>query len=193
MVKQTETCIAVIGGGFFDLLRPEINDYDINIIAHALSRINRYTGHFVTENYNVAEHCVHVSYATDRRYAMEGLLHDASEAFTGDVSSPLKRLLPDYRKIEDAIQAEIAKRFDLVYPFPKEIHEADKRLYWSERATVAPGNDKLWHQNLRSSRKVTPEGWSSNVAKAKFLERFEELRNDRNEQARQERDSTEAA
>lgn len=193
MVKQTETCIAVLGGDFFDLLHPEENDYDINIIAHALARINRYTGHFITENYSVAEHSVLVSRAVDPKYAMEGLLHDASEAFTGDVSSPLKRLLPDYRKIEDAIQAEIAKRFDLVYPFPKDVHEADKRLYWNERATVAPGNDKLWHQHLRKSTKVVPEGWSPNKAKVEFLKRFEELSNERNEQVRGQGSSSKAA
>jgi hypothetical protein len=186
MVKQTESCIAVIGGGFFDLLNPEVNDYDIEVIAHSLARINRYTGHFVTDCYSVAEHSVLVSLAVDPRYALEGLLHDANEAFTGDVSSPLKRLLPDYKRIEEGIQAELAKRFGLVYPFPKEVHEADKRLYWSERATVAPGNDKLWHQDLRASRKVTPVGWTPSKAKKEFLKRYKELVSDRDGSLRPE-------
>lgn len=186
MVEQTETCISTFGGGFFDLLRPEVNDYDINVIAHALARINRYTGHFVTDCYSVAEHSVLVSYAVDQRYAFEGLLHDANEAFTGDVSSPLKRLLPEYKRIEEGIQAEISKRFGLKYPFPKEVHEADKRLYWSERATVAPGPDKLWHQELRATRKVAPEGWNARKAKKEFLKRFEELYNDRHGSVRPE-------
>lgn len=176
MVKQTTTCITVVGGNFFDLADPSVNDYDIEIIAHSLSRINRYTGHIVPENYSVAEHSVHVSYAVPEKYALIGLMHDASEFVCGDVSSPLKKMLgPMYTNIENAVQEEIAKRFGFEYPYPLEIHEADKRVYWSERSTVAPGKDGLWHQELRASRKVVPEGWRPNKAKKMFLKRFNEL------------------
>lgn len=179
MVKQTRTCISTIGGDFFDLKRPEVNDYDIETIAHALSRINRYTGHIAPEHYSVAEHCYHVSFAVPEKLALVGLLHDASEAFVGDVASPLKKMLGRvYTDIEDAIQEEIAKRYDLEYPFPIEVHEADKRLYWAERQEIAPGpKDTLWHQDLRAARKVSPKGWRPDKAKKLFLKRFEELTN----------------
>jgi len=177
-VKQTESCIAITGGVFFDLLRPDEMEYDIEVIANALSHLCRYTGH-VDRFYSVAEHCVLVSKAVAEKYALEGLLHDASEAFVGDVSSPLKKLLPEYQKIEDNIQRAIAKYFGLVYPFPSAVHEADKRLYWAERATVAPGKDGLWHQELRASRKVVPSGMSPIMAKRMFLARYKELTNER--------------
>jgi len=178
MVEQTKSCISVVGGDFFDLLRPEVNDYNIETIAHALSRINRYTGHIAVEHYSVAEHSVLVSYAVPDKYALIGLMHDASEAFVGDISSPLKKILGRaYTDIEDAIQEEMARQYGYEYPYPVEIHEADKRVYWAERRTVAPGQDKLWHQELRSSRKVVPEGWSPDRAKNEFLERFNELTN----------------
>ena len=98
----------------------------------------RYTGH-VTSFYSVAEHCVLVSHLVPSKYALCGLLHDASEAFVGDVASPLKKLLPEYQKIEDNIQKSIARNYDLPFPFPEEIHVADKQLYWTERQTIAPG------------------------------------------------------
>ncbi len=177
-VKQTESCIGVTGGEFFDLLRPHEMEFNIEVIANALSNICRYTGH-VDRFYSVAEHCVLVSRACPPKYALEGLLHDASEAYVGDVSSPLKRLLPDYRKIEEDVQSALAVAFGLVYPFPEEIHRADKQLYWAERATVAPGADKLWHQDLRASRKVTPAGMSPLMAKRMFLARYKELTNER--------------
>ena len=177
-MQQTKSSISVTGGGFYDLLRPDEMEYDIEVIANALSNICRYTGH-VARFYSVAEHSVLVSKAVLPRYALEGLLHDASEAFVGDVSSPLKKLLPEYQKIEDNIQRAIANYFGLVFPFPKEVHEADKRLYWAERATVAPGNDTLWHQELRASRKVTPSGMSPIMAKRMFLARYKELTNER--------------
>lgn len=180
LTEQTKSSITVTGGAYFDILNPTAYDYPIEVIANALSNICRYTGH-VDKYYSVAEHSVLVSKAVPEKYALEGLLHDASEAFVGDVSSPLKKLLPEYQKIEDAIQAAIAKHFNLIYPFPDAIHEADKRVYWAERATVAPGKDTLWHQELRASRKVTPSGMSPIMAKRMFLSRFKELTKDTNE------------
>lgn len=79
------------------------------------------------------------------------------------------------------MQAAIAKHFNLIYPFPHEIHEADKRVYWAERQTVAPGKDKLWHQELRASRKVTPAGMTPVMAKRMFLARFKTLTKEINE------------
>lgn len=177
-MEQRRSSISTIDGDFFDIANPADNEYDIEVIAHALSRINRYTGHIVPEHYSVAEHCYLVSFVVPRNLALTGLLHDASEAYVGDVSSPLKKLIGKaYTDIEEAIQQEIANRFGLPYPFPIEIHEADKRVYWAERQCIAPGKDKLWHQELRASRKAIPLGWNPDQAKEKFLERFEELTN----------------
>ena len=175
-MEQTESCISTGSGRFFDLLRPEEYDYDIEEIAGALSNLCRYTGH-VNRFYSVAEHSVLVSRLLPDKLALAGLLHDASEAFVGDVSSPLKRLLPEYRKIEENIQEAIARHFNVPYPFPHEIHEADKRMYWNERQTVADNGvrDTLWHQDLRAARKVSAVGMAPHMAKRMFLARFREL------------------
>lgn len=71
-------------------------------IAHALARICRYGGH-VSTWWSVADHCLEVSLelervARDAGYdddevaylSLVGLLHDAAEAYTGDMVSPLK-------------------------------------------------------------------------------------------------------
>lgn len=174
MKEQTRSSITVTGGEYFDILNPTAYDYPIEVIANALSNICRYTGH-VNRFYSVAEHSVLVSRIVPTKLALAGLLHDASEAFVGDVSSPLKKLLPEYQKIEDSIQEAIANHFNLEYPFGQEIHDADKRVYWAERSTVAPGKDGLWHQELRATRKVTPAGMTPIMAKRMFLARFNEL------------------
>ena len=174
-IEQTKSSISVTGGEFFDILSPENSEYSIDVVATALSNLCRYTGH-VVRFYSVAEHCVLVSRIVPPRFALEGLLHDASEAFVGDVSSPLKKLLPDYQKIEDNIQADIARRFNLEYPFPECIHKADKQLYWSERKVIAPAVDALWNKEFRASKKVEPQGWTPARAKREFLKRFEELK-----------------
>lgn len=82
---------------------------DIKVIATALAHINRYTGHVGT--YSVAQHSVLVSRQLPSELALSGLLHDATEAFLGDVSAPLKRLLPEYRDIEQWYHNAIDRQF----------------------------------------------------------------------------------
>ena len=174
-MEQTKSSISTLSGRFFDLLAPEDYEYCIDEIAEALSNICRYTGH-VKKFYSVAEHSVLVSNIVPPRLALAGLLHDASEAFVGDVSSPLKKLLPEYKAIEERIQKAIADHYGIPYPFPHEIHEADKRMYWRERIDVAPGpRDTLWHQDLAATRKVQASGMKPLMAKRYFLARFKEI------------------
>lgn len=190
-MEQTESCISLYDGEYFDFLDPDRSVYSVGTIAHALSNLCRYTGH-VNRFYSVAEHSVLVSLAVPKKFALEGLFHDAAEAFLGDVSSPLKKLLPEYRALEDAAMASIAKKFNLS-PWKLhslEVHQADKRMYHAERQHIAPGKDDLWHTNLRAVRSVKPVGFSPAVAETLFLERYKELTegrtDERNEQIREQ-------
>jgi 5'-deoxynucleotidase YfbR-like HD superfamily hydrolase len=175
-MQQTESCITTVSGRFFDLLRPEEYEFDVEEIATALSNICRYTGH-VNSFYSVAEHSVLVSRLLPSNLALCGLLHDSSEAFVGDVSSPLKRLMPQYQEIEERVQRAIAGYYNLPYPFPEAVHEADKRMYWQERQEVANNGvrDKLWHQDLRATRKVAAKGMTPTMARRMFLTEFNKL------------------
>jgi 5'-deoxynucleotidase YfbR-like HD superfamily hydrolase len=182
-MEQTPSCISVYDGEYFDFLDPDSSVYTVATIAHALSNLCRYTGH-VNRFYSVAEHSVLVSLAVPKKFAIEGLFHDAAEAFLGDVSSPLKKLLPEYRALEDAVITSIAKKFNLS-PWKlhsKEVHEADKRMYHAERQEIAPGKDNLWHTNLRAARTVKPVGFSPEVAKQLFLDRYNELTESRTDE-----------
>lgn len=60
---------------------------NIETIAHALAYINRYTGH--VGQYSVAQHCVLIAMQLPQELKLAGLLHDAPEAYIGDVSAPL--------------------------------------------------------------------------------------------------------
>ena len=85
-------------GAWFDFLDPESSDFAIEDIAAGLSNICRYAGQ-CSGFYSVAEHSLLVSeVAFDHAYA--ALMHDAAEAFIGDVTRPLKQLLPDFKRIE---------------------------------------------------------------------------------------------
>ncbi|MBE3914899.1 hypothetical protein HJ155_23190 [Vibrio parahaemolyticus] len=102
---------------------------DIESIAFALAHINRYTGH--VGQYSVAQHCVMVSQQLPEELKLSGLLHDAPEAYIGDVSKPLKMLLPDYQKIEQFYHAEIDQQFNVTTEHPA-IKEADLRMLITE-------------------------------------------------------------
>lgn len=182
---QTKTCISTYDGDFFDYENPEGHEYNINVIAHALSNLCRYGGHS-NDFYSVAEHSVLVSRLLPRRLALVGLLHDASEAYCGDVASPLKRLIPEYRKIEDRVQAAIAKHFGLPFPFPEEIHHADKVLYRTERASICSVDDTLWFTDLPEDKNIMIACMPPKDAKAFFLSRYKELIRDRNKQVRRQ-------
>jgi 5'-deoxynucleotidase YfbR-like HD superfamily hydrolase len=132
-----------VGKRFFDLTNPHIYEYDIEEIAHSLDNICRFTGH-TTKFYSVLEHSllVYLIASNDKT----ALLHDASEAYVGDVSSPLKKLLPEYKKIEDNVQLAIANYFGLKYPYPEHVMKADMYALKFEREVFlpTPADSSIW-------------------------------------------------
>ena len=63
----------------------------IEDIAHALAYTNRFGGH-AKGAYTVAQHCVRASRIAEHGDKLWALMHDAPEAYMGDLVSPLKRL-----------------------------------------------------------------------------------------------------
>lgn len=101
----------------------------LTAISQALSNICRYGGH-LPSHYSVAEHSLYVSNVLmvsteDPRLALCGLLHDASEAYMGDMVRPVKDLMPEFREAEDHVQLAIADAFGL---FGWEIEQHDVKV-----------------------------------------------------------------
>lgn len=182
---QTKTSIAIFNGDFFDFEKPEIHDFDIDVIAHSLSNLCRFTGHTI-RHYSVAEHSVLVSRLVPPELAFDGLMHDAAEAYLGDVSSPLKAMLPEYKKIEKRVEAALAEFYGLRFPLPIEVKHADKQLYRQELSQVTNGQDNLWFTDLPDAN-VLVAGMQAKDAKKAFLNRFKELYAQRHEPVRRER------
>jgi hypothetical protein len=130
--------ITTRSGGVFYPGNPRAEDVRLGDIAHALSQIGRFTGH-TSEFYSVAQHCVLVSYLCPSEYALWGLLHDAAEAYIGDVSSPLKSLLPDYREIEHRVEQCVWGVFGLTGTLPPAVKAADVKAYELERDALMLG------------------------------------------------------
>jgi 5'-deoxynucleotidase YfbR-like HD superfamily hydrolase len=96
----------------FYLFQPNLDGIHINDIAHCLANVCRFGGH-VKKFYSVAQHSLEVSRLMPRRYALEGLLHDASEAYYGDMIRPLKNFMPDFKKLEDNFNIVLCKKYRL--------------------------------------------------------------------------------
>jgi hypothetical protein len=110
--------ISVYGGGYFHFLAPDPSMVDIHSVVHSLSRIARFTGHLRGGTWTVAQHSLLVAFILQLAAAppteqFRGLLHDGAEAFLGDVSAPLKQLLPDYRRVEKRVEPVVARAFGL--------------------------------------------------------------------------------
>ena len=52
-----------------------------------------------------------VGVETSIGFELEALMHDAAEAFLGDITRPLKHMLPDYKRIESETERAILSRF----------------------------------------------------------------------------------
>lgn len=172
--------IQTIAGRYFDLTAPAIRPQDIAEIAHALSMLCRFTGH-CRRFYSVAQHSVLVSRTVPRHLALVGLLHDAHEAYVGDVSAPLKVLLPDFKTVEMRCESELARCFNLPFPYPQAIKDAERIVGATERRDLMPADDGVntneWREYLRGAlplpKRIRPIG--PGPAKNQFLQRFAEL------------------
>lgn len=100
-------------GKRLDLNNPTAEMIDPIDIAHALSQICRFGGHTL-DFYSVAEHCILVAALAPKELKLEALMHDAAEAYIGDVIKPLKNILGEtYARIERSFMTAITERFNL--------------------------------------------------------------------------------
>ena len=170
--RITPTTMQTFTGKLVDLANFQPDDVRLPDIAHALSLINRFTGHSKCP-YSVAQHSVMVSNLTPPEHALWGLLHDASEAYLGDVATPLKNALPGYRELEERVQRTIAGAFGLSWPMPATVKEADLRALMAEKRDLIPG-DHDWGIDVEPHcGPINPYCWKQ--ARELFLARYREL------------------
>lgn len=166
--------ISTYSGLPFFPLAPRPEDVRIADIAHALARLCRFAGQ-CREFYSVAQHSVLVSGFCPPEDALWGLLHDASEAYLCDITSPVKRspALDGYRLIERQVQAAIATRFGLPQGEPPAVKDADQVLLRTEQRDLLPMPAGWYADRVAFGHRLVP--LSAEAAEQLFLERFEEL------------------
>jgi hypothetical protein len=173
-----EHWIETFTGRQFHFLDPSPDEIDIRDIAHALSLVTRYGGH-VRQFYSVAEHSLLISDRLRRsghkEHELVGLLHDASEAYLGDMPKPIKHCLPDYQALEASVEEAIAKRFDVAWPLPDVVKEYDRRILRDERVQCMGGGINEWGTDVLEPLGVEVKFMAPTEAEAAFLDRFREL------------------
>lgn len=156
-------------------LEPRVEDIDINDIAHALGMVCRYGGH-CRRFYSVAEHSFLLSYSVDPGHALWALLHDAAEAYIGDVVRPLKHEMPEFMAAEERILEAIANKFNLPGSMPDQVKEHDTRILVDEKEQIMTPSRLPWSAlEGYAPLGVTINGWSPGKASGMFLVRFHQL------------------
>jgi len=171
--------IQTASGKHFDLENPTVEMVDINDIAVALSNLCRFTGH-CGKFYSVAEHSIRVMNMLQPRFRLEGLLHDAAEAYIGDMSSPLKRFLRMHSdavaEMIERVEVVVRKAFGLNPGQNLNVKAADARMLATEAKFFMAADDTTWGL----SRPYDDFGWTPllhpETARALFLKAYTELK-----------------
>lgn len=162
-------------GLYFDFLNPLPEQIDIYDIAHGLSMTCRFGGQ-CREFYSVAQHSVLVSQLVPPEHALAGLLHDALEAYIGDVVGPLKQLLSYFKVLEHRGETVLLAKFGISLPLDPSIKFADLRMLSTEKRDLTAGGDHHWN-GLEAyppmEERIVP--LQPIDAKAAFLDRYFEL------------------
>jgi hypothetical protein len=127
------------GEGEFTVASVHLED----IILH-LSRINRFGG-AGQRFYSVLKHSLMVADLVPPAMRHMALLHDAAEAYLGDVVTPLKAHLPGLTTIEERFRSTIFQALGVPLPSPEQsqaLHQADARAFGVEAFLFGPPG--LW-------------------------------------------------
>lgn len=172
-------------GKKFYPLDPDPDLLDIRDIAHALSLQCRYIGH-TSRFYSVAEHSTRISNQLSPKWVQSawGLVHDASEAYLGDVARPIKMhpAMQAYRDAEKHLQGVIVKWLGLPPEEPPEVKALDVEILGTEAPELLGRVHPDW-ASTTATGELPPAwpgvgkllGWHPEMAEMLFRARFTDL------------------
>ncbi len=181
----------------FDVSVPRIADVSAMDIAWSLSQTNRFAGHALRP-YSVAEHSLLVCEIAEREHGLDvhgllaALMHDAHEAYTGDLHSPGKQVVGErWHAWESLMQATVLRAFALSPPYhhwAPLIRTADLQALATERRDLLPDHPAPWPilqgiEPIGWVRLYTPERRAMDWEdwRDRWLDRYHELDFARNE------------
>ncbi len=179
--KRTKWWIETSQGIKFDLGDPHPNDVNIKDVAHALSQLCRFNGH-TRDFYSVAQHSIMVADKLPPELQLQGLLHDAHKAYTGEPTRPLKdffKWLDNLRPtIMDLLEIRVRETVRAALGVPTvldpEVAEVDRRMLMTEKDQLLSG--LLWDwKPWDPYEKLRITSWPPASAEKAFLDCYEYL------------------
>jgi uncharacterized protein len=181
--------LQTVSGRWVNPFEPDPSQLDPGDIARSLANQCRFGGHCHTF-YSVAQHSVIVSQLVEERGgepddAFAALMHDAAEAYLGDMPHPLKHrsaLGAAFREAEALLERAIRDHFG-IKPEVAEIKRVDRDLLATERRAFSA---ETWHwPELEGAQPLDLEltAWSPDEAARAFSDRFDELDTSRRQPA----------
>lgn len=184
------TWMTTASGLEFDTATIDTDDINVSDIAHHLATSTRFNG-AALRPYSVAEHSLLVCEIAERDLGMRdpsallaALMHDAHEAYFGDVIQPVKAQLGERAAlIEARLERAVHRRYGLITPstaYREQIRRADLMALATERRDLLPRTPTQWTVltgiepaewvNLRDRDAFTWQDWYR-----AFCNRFNEL------------------
>lgn len=180
--------MGMASGRKFWPLDPRAEDVEIDDIAQALSNVCRFGGRCI-DFYSVAQHSVWVARYVEREWpdrpllALHALMHDAAEAYLGDVVRPIKPAMvverdntyEPFARTEARVMRAICMRFAMPAPTGFElalIKDADNVALATEARALM--GDPRW-PGLPSPAPERIEFLTPRAARTQFLSHFHRL------------------
>jgi hypothetical protein len=166
-------------GRKFSLVDPQPEDVDIVDIVASLGNIVRFNGH-CGGNYTVLQHSVQVAELCNQEFRFDGLMHDAGEAYYGDITRPQKIVL---NELSDGRIAEWMKRIDrvvaialgFVFPTPLAVKHFDNVMLATEARDLMTDSPKPWEE-LPPPLPDVLRVWSPQESYTRFVRLYHQFR-----------------
>jgi uncharacterized protein len=173
--------LQTVSGRWVNPFDPDPDQLEIGDIARALANQCRFGGH-CRVFYSVAQHSLIVSELVEERGGdvedvFAALMHDASEAYLGDMPHPLKHRSPlgaAFKEAEGNLEQAIRDRFAIKADVPA-IKPADRALLATERRAFS---EESWHwPELEGVEPLDLDlkALSPDDAERAFMQRYAEL------------------
>ncbi len=167
-------------GSKFNFLNPEDHNYQMKDVAHHLANVCRYGG-ACAWHFSVAQHSVLMAEAAyvmtcDPILALDCLIHDASEAYIGDMKKPMKMQIPKFEEIEHRIDKAIrlhCNKYNILVPLEQSdgCKYMDKAMFLTEWPVLMGKQDEQnWYPDVQPLKDVAIERWSQEFARDRYLD-----------------------
>lgn len=167
-------------GKEINLFNPDPDQISIHDIAGSLAKICRFGGN-IMEYYSVAQHSCLVAWLAGPELSRAALMHDAAEAYCGDIIRPLKAMLgAKYAEIEENILRAIFDRFAIDYSHLPHVKAFDDQALLMEEQALFNNVEYMqktigFQSSVWTNRKHLSWNWDHRYAKIAFLETFNKV------------------